>query len=103
MKGCVSAYTGVMEVVAAATQAPSDVDAEFEELYRRSRDDVYAYVAGLLRDRSAARPPLAATRRCPHAHRAGEHQGAAGGRREPARRCPRPLRARAAAHPPRAG
>ncbi len=26
----------------------------FEELYRRSRDDVYAYVAGLLRDRPAA-------------------------------------------------
>ena len=26
----------------------------FEELYRSSRDDVYAYVAGLLRDRSAA-------------------------------------------------
>ena len=33
---------------------PSDADAAFEELYRRSRDDVYAYVAGLLRDRSAA-------------------------------------------------
>jgi RNA polymerase sigma-70 factor, ECF subfamily len=41
-------------MAATATQAPSDVDAEFEELYRRSRDDVYAYVAGLLRDRSAA-------------------------------------------------
>jgi RNA polymerase sigma-70 factor (ECF subfamily) len=27
---------------------------EFEELYRASRDDVYAYVATLLRDRSAA-------------------------------------------------
>jgi RNA polymerase sigma factor (sigma-70 family) len=54
MKGRFRRSTGVMEVVAAATQAPSDVDAEFEELYRRSRDDVYAYVAGLLRDRSAA-------------------------------------------------
>jgi RNA polymerase sigma-70 factor, ECF subfamily len=41
-------------MAATATQAPSDVDAAFEELYRRSRDDVYAYVAGLLRDRSAA-------------------------------------------------
>jgi RNA polymerase sigma-70 factor, ECF subfamily len=41
-------------MAATATRAPSDVDAEFEELYRRSRDDVYAYVAGLLRDRSAA-------------------------------------------------
>jgi RNA polymerase sigma-70 factor (ECF subfamily) len=27
---------------------------DFEALYRSSRDDVYAYVAGLLRDRSAA-------------------------------------------------
>jgi RNA polymerase sigma factor (sigma-70 family) len=30
------------------------VDAAFEALYRSSRDDVYAYVAGLLRDRAAA-------------------------------------------------
>src|SRR4051794_37144011 len=45
----------VTETLAAtATEAPSDVDAAFEELYRRSRDDVYSYVAGLLRDRSAA-------------------------------------------------
>src|SRR5688500_19844520 len=28
--------------------------AAFERLYRESRDDVYAYVAGMLRDRSAA-------------------------------------------------
>ena len=41
-------------MAATATQAPSDVDVAFEELYRQSRDDVYAYVAGLLRDRSAA-------------------------------------------------
>jgi len=33
-----------------ATPAP----AEFESLYRDSRDDLYAYVAGLLRDRVAA-------------------------------------------------
>jgi RNA polymerase sigma-70 factor (ECF subfamily) len=46
---------GVRETLAApAAAVPSDADAEFEELYRRSRDDVYAYVAGLLRDRSAA-------------------------------------------------
>jgi RNA polymerase sigma-70 factor (ECF subfamily) len=38
----------------AAAHAPSDVDAAFEELYRQSRDDIYAYVTGLLRDRSAA-------------------------------------------------
>jgi RNA polymerase sigma-70 factor (ECF subfamily) len=41
-------------LAAAATRVPSDADTAFEELYRRSRDDVYAYVAGLLRDRSAA-------------------------------------------------
>src|SRR5918995_3487525 len=34
--------------------APAAPPAAFEELYRSSRDDVYAYVAGLLRDRSAA-------------------------------------------------
>jgi RNA polymerase sigma-70 factor, ECF subfamily len=41
-------------IAAAATEAPTDADSPFEELYRSSRDDVYAYVAGLLRDRSAA-------------------------------------------------
>jgi RNA polymerase sigma-70 factor (ECF subfamily) len=35
-------------------QARSSADAEFERLYRSSRDDVYAYVATLLRDRFAA-------------------------------------------------
>ena len=45
---------GVETLVAPATDIPSDTDAEFELLYRSSRDDVYAYVAGLLRDRSAA-------------------------------------------------
>jgi RNA polymerase sigma-70 factor (ECF subfamily) len=46
---------GVTEMLAAAaTHAPTDVDAAFEKLYRQSRDDVYAYVSGLLRDRSAA-------------------------------------------------
>ena len=54
MKGARGRSTGVTGMAATATQAPTDVDAEFEELYRRSRDDVYAYVAGLLRDRSAA-------------------------------------------------
>jgi RNA polymerase sigma-70 factor, ECF subfamily len=34
--------------------APAAPKALFEELYRSSRDDVYAYVSGLLRDRSAA-------------------------------------------------
>jgi RNA polymerase sigma factor (sigma-70 family) len=32
----------------------------FDELYRNSRDDVYAYAAGLLRDRSAAEDVTAA-------------------------------------------
>jgi RNA polymerase sigma-70 factor, ECF subfamily len=41
-------------LVAAAGDTPSEADLAFEELYRASRDDVYAYVAGLLRDRSAA-------------------------------------------------
>lgn len=35
-------------------EAPKDGDLAFEALYRSSRDDVYAYVAGLLRDRGAA-------------------------------------------------
>ena len=40
--------------------APGGREAVFEELYRSSRDDVYAYVAGLLRDRSAAEEVTAA-------------------------------------------
>lgn len=40
--------------VATAVEAPDQTRAAFEALYRESRDDVYAYVAGLLRDRSAA-------------------------------------------------
>ena len=40
--------------VAPAVEAPSEVEAEFAALYRDSRDDVFAYVSGLLRDRSAA-------------------------------------------------
>jgi RNA polymerase sigma-70 factor, ECF subfamily len=55
MKGSHSRSRGVTETLAAtATRAPSDVDTAFEEFYRQSRDDIYAYVAGLLRDRSAA-------------------------------------------------
>jgi RNA polymerase sigma-70 factor, ECF subfamily len=41
-------------LAAPATDVPSDADAAFEALYRSSRDDLYAYVAGLLRDRGAA-------------------------------------------------
>jgi RNA polymerase sigma-70 factor (ECF subfamily) len=50
--------TGVSTAVATPTQpragTPSRGAVAFEELYRSSRDDVYAYVSGLLRDRSAA-------------------------------------------------
>ena len=47
--------TDVSTAVATATEAPrADARAAFETLYRESRDDVFAYVAGLLRDRSAA-------------------------------------------------
>src|SRR5262245_10153772 len=47
--------TGVSTAAVAA--APEKIDESriaFEGLYRECRDDVYAYVAGLLRDRSAA-------------------------------------------------
>ena len=48
----------VSTAVATPTEAPparrADSQAAFEALYRESRDDVFAYVAGLLRDRSAA-------------------------------------------------
>lgn len=47
--------TGVSTAaVATATQPVENARAAFEALYRECRDDVYAYVAGLLRDRSAA-------------------------------------------------
>jgi RNA polymerase sigma factor (sigma-70 family) len=46
---------GVSEtLVAPAADAPREGDLAFDELYRSSRDDVYAYAAGLLRDRAAA-------------------------------------------------
>ncbi len=41
-------------LVAAAEETPRDADIAFERLYRSSRDDVYAYAAGILRDRAAA-------------------------------------------------
>src|SRR5436190_3343219 len=46
---------GVTETLAAAaTEIPGDAEAAFADLYRHCRDDVYAYAAGLLRDRAAA-------------------------------------------------
>ena len=55
MNNALARSRDVTETLApAATGVPSEADAAFEELYRRSRDDVYAYAAGLLRDRSTA-------------------------------------------------
>jgi RNA polymerase sigma-70 factor (ECF subfamily) len=55
MEPGVTRSDGVNEALAApATDIPDDASAAFESLYRSSRDDVYAYVAGLLRDASAA-------------------------------------------------
>jgi RNA polymerase sigma-70 factor (ECF subfamily) len=41
-------------LLAPAREAPREADIVFDELYRSSRDDVYAYAVGLLRDRTAA-------------------------------------------------
>jgi RNA polymerase sigma-70 factor (ECF subfamily) len=75
MKGLRRRSGGVETLVAPATEndqrhmplaarlrktITTDTDLQFEELYRSSRDDVYSYVAGLLRDRSAAEDVTAA-------------------------------------------
>lgn len=41
-------------LVADVREAPDAAETAFEELYRSSRDDLFGYVCGLLRDRSAA-------------------------------------------------
>jgi RNA polymerase sigma-70 factor (ECF subfamily) len=41
-------------VLATAEEAPGDADVAFDRLYRSSRDDVYAFAAGILRDQAAA-------------------------------------------------
>jgi len=46
--------------MAEAEDAPREADLAFDRLYRSSRDDLYAYVAGLLRDRAAAEEVTAA-------------------------------------------
>ncbi len=52
---------GVSEaVLTAAVEVPGEAAFDFERLYRSSRDDVYAYAAGLLRDRAAAEDVTAA-------------------------------------------
>lgn len=46
---------GVNEaLIAPAVDAPGETELAFDQLYRSSRDDVYAYAASLLRDRAAA-------------------------------------------------
>jgi RNA polymerase sigma factor (sigma-70 family) len=47
-------------LVATAGEAPREADLAFDVLYRSSRDDVYAYVAGMLRDEAAAEEVTAA-------------------------------------------
>jgi RNA polymerase sigma-70 factor (ECF subfamily) len=47
-------------LVADSKEAPREADLAFDRLYRSSRDDVYAYVAGLLRDATAAEEVTAA-------------------------------------------
>ncbi|HEU5141977.1 MAG TPA: sigma-70 family RNA polymerase sigma factor [Solirubrobacterales bacterium] len=42
------------QALATKPDAGPDTSFSFDELYRQNRDDVYAYAAGLLRDRSAA-------------------------------------------------
>lgn len=52
---------GVEQAFAAPlTEAPGEAELAFERLYRASRDDLYAYAAGLLRDRGAAEDVTAA-------------------------------------------
>src|SRR5215207_1700331 len=50
--GLLGRSTGVSDALATREQTAADV--HFERLYRSSRDDVYGYVATLLRDRFAA-------------------------------------------------
>jgi RNA polymerase sigma-70 factor, ECF subfamily len=55
MTDAIARSRGVEETLAApSVDLPSDAEAAFEELYRRSRDDVFAYVVSLLRDRATA-------------------------------------------------
>jgi RNA polymerase sigma factor (sigma-70 family) len=47
-------------LTASAREAPREADLAFDRLYRASRDDVYAYVASLVRDPTAAEEVTAA-------------------------------------------
>jgi len=53
--------SGVNETLVATTEdAPREADLAFDRLYRSSRDDLYAYVATLVRDPAAAEEVTAA-------------------------------------------
>jgi RNA polymerase sigma-70 factor (ECF subfamily) len=54
MKGPFARSRGVETITAPSREAPAEADLAFEQLYRESRDDLYAYMGGMLRDRSAA-------------------------------------------------
>ncbi len=55
MKSPLGRSTGMEQTLAApATEIPDELDAAFERLYRECRDDLYAYVKGLVRERAAA-------------------------------------------------
>jgi len=47
-------------LVASAKDTPQEADLAFDRLYRSSRDDLYAYVASLMRDPTAAEEVTAA-------------------------------------------
>jgi RNA polymerase sigma factor (sigma-70 family) len=51
---------GVSDAAPATVEARQRAELDFERLYRSSRDDVYAYAAGLLRDRASAEEVTAA-------------------------------------------
>ena len=54
MKRAFARSRGVETIAAPSREAPAEADLAFEQLYRSSRDDLHAYLAGMLRDRSAA-------------------------------------------------
>src|ERR1700757_2926543 len=84
---------GMIETLAPPLPAAAQSSWErFEQLYRSSRDDVYAYVATLLRDRAAAEDVTAlaferaySKRRTFDRQRGGERAGLCGTARKAAR------------------
>lgn len=56
---------------APARSAPAEAEVAFDRLYRKCRDDVFGYVAGLLRDRAAAEDVTAQAFERAYRHRRG--------------------------------